>query len=767
MNIRTGFVVAASVCALVLVGCAAPMSAGRAAPSTSVEFNPGSGGRFVAVSHDGFLGHAYYSAELSREMEILHKLADRNPGEPGVWKTKIFILRKIDFKATGKEYKATLSDDDVRSLQRVAQRLQDWVWACSNGNCRMDADVVVIDKTLTRLEGGGDLLHPWVHVISDVIGGHVQKNKLDSVIVFWPAGNIPHKNFWGLTFSAGYRGAGYAWVVRASQKIDEAAYTEVTLHEWLHQVEHVRMRMGYEGLQTLHMAGAMGHRESYKFGVVHRGWMTYYRDFMSVYMTPGMWRRSSVTYNGPLKLEPRFKGGWISEWLVAGAFPNNGVGLDRDFIGETKAAPAEGQLAGKGAVGGKPAAWKKLTIEGVLSFYGRFATSTNAVVYAHVYVYSPVERDAKLWAGSDDGLAVWVNGFRVWRNKAFRGIWPDEDEIPIHLKRGWNRMLLKVDQGTGGWSVMVRLSDFQNGPLNDVRVQAAPPNDRSKIVPADTAPRFVKPPWRPTFFRWRDVRDDPWRLLPELTEKRLRLLTGDSGLRLTAGNGVTTLVPGAARRRKAFLAGETPGGRRVDNALDFRPDKLESLAWLRYERGGTQRDLVLLRADLVDFWLDRLDAVDDPSACVVGRVSAGRRTVIAVDTRLRWRDRDGVPPSELHLARTADANVAVNLVPDRAAGVLGENLQCSVRVRNRGPKPLVINAVSIRSRLGSWQSDSSVRKGRITLAPGKERTFTLAVRLSPKGPGAVRIGLGQRRRPALCRLCGKVIQPKFLALGLS
>lgn len=63
MTVRTGLAVAASACALVLVGCAAPWN--------SVEFNPGPGGRFAAVSHDGFLGHAYYSAELSREIEIL------------------------------------------------------------------------------------------------------------------------------------------------------------------------------------------------------------------------------------------------------------------------------------------------------------------------------------------------------------------------------------------------------------------------------------------------------------------------------------------------------------------------------------------------------------------------------------------------------------------------------------------------------------------------------------------------------------------------
>jgi hypothetical protein len=64
-----------------------------------------------------------------------------------------------------------------------------------------------------------------------------------------------------------------------------------------------------------------------------------------------------------------------------------------------------------------------------------------------------------LMLGSDDGVAAWVNGDRVWMNRKTRGFIMDEDRVPIHLNAGWNTVVLKVDQGVAVWSLSARIPD--------------------------------------------------------------------------------------------------------------------------------------------------------------------------------------------------------------------------------------------------------------------------------------------------------------------
>ena len=74
-------------------------------------------------------------------------------------------------------------------------------------------------------------------------------------------------------------------------------------------------------------------------------------------------------------------------------------------------------------------------------------------------IESPAERDVQLRTGSDDGIIAWLDGKQVLRVARPRGLVRDEDRTPIHLKRGANRLLLKITQGGGSWSFCVRLAD--------------------------------------------------------------------------------------------------------------------------------------------------------------------------------------------------------------------------------------------------------------------------------------------------------------------
>ena len=57
--------------------------------------------------------------------------------------------------------------------------------------------------------------------------------------------------------------------------------------------------------------------------------------------------------------------------------------------------------------------------------------------------------------GSDDGLAVFAGGRRVFARDALRGLKKGEDEVEVPLAAGSNEILFKVTQGGGGFALAV------------------------------------------------------------------------------------------------------------------------------------------------------------------------------------------------------------------------------------------------------------------------------------------------------------------------
>ena len=53
--------------------------------------------------------------------------------------------------------------------------------------------------------------------------------------------------------------------------------------------------------------------------------------------------------------------------------------------------------------------------------------------------------------GSDDGLTVWLNGKKLLANDVPRGPAPNQDKVPLALRAGENRLLMKVNNLTGGY----------------------------------------------------------------------------------------------------------------------------------------------------------------------------------------------------------------------------------------------------------------------------------------------------------------------------
>ncbi|MBI5724542.1 MAG: alpha-mannosidase [Planctomycetes bacterium] len=141
----------------------------------------------------------------------------------------------------------------------------------------------------------------------------------------------------------------------------------------------------------------------------------------------------------------------VNQWLVLASFPNSrGKNiLDTRYIrDEGKLAPSFGQRAGA-------MVWQAAEApDGKLDFLSLDPPDREYCAgYACAYLHVARETTARLMFGSDDGLAVWFNGWEVWRKEIQRPCAPGEDRFEVRLKKGWNRLLCKVSQYAGGWAL--------------------------------------------------------------------------------------------------------------------------------------------------------------------------------------------------------------------------------------------------------------------------------------------------------------------------
>ncbi len=175
---------------------------------------------------------------------------------------------------------------------------------------------------------------------------------------------------------------------------------------------------------------------------------------------------------------------FVREWLVIGAFA---VDPERDPLGtdhlggELDALPRSGQL-----VGTKNWFVAETDEHGRLNFVRLgVQPQERSVVYAHVYVFVPQAVEAMLLVGSDDGVAVRVNGNLLHEHLVLRGWRADQDTVREQLGAGWNTVLCKVFNNLGGYGLSLRLTGPQGEVIEGLRCAAEMPSDfRQALVPA-------------------------------------------------------------------------------------------------------------------------------------------------------------------------------------------------------------------------------------------------------------------------------------------
>lgn len=179
----------------------------------------------------------------------------------------------------------------------------------------------------------------------------------------------------------------------------------------------------------------------------HRKLLTGSPDLLAKLET---WTSNAATRDDALRLAKALGTRALAQWRLSPAYPApQAEGFDKVFPPEEAAAP---ERTGEWT----PA---KVGADGLVDLAAQRKPNTNAVGYAVTLIDAPQAVETRLLAGSDDGIKIWLNGKLIHSNNITRSAGPRADAVNVKFPPGLNRLLVKVNQGTGGWGLVVEVED--------------------------------------------------------------------------------------------------------------------------------------------------------------------------------------------------------------------------------------------------------------------------------------------------------------------
>jgi len=154
-----------------------------------------------------------------------------------------------------------------------------------------------------------------------------------------------------------------------------------------------------------------------------------------------------------------------SQWLVLAPFDNKGgfhkrfkpekqIKLDKFY--RTKSGKAKWQTANDG------------NNDGFINLRDTYADSRWSVGYGLIYIKSPEDHHVQFRIGSDASLKVWLNDEEIWKLNEHRNAIFDDDIIRVSLKKGLNKVLIKVCNRLGDWGFYFRVTNEEGSGLTDI-----------------------------------------------------------------------------------------------------------------------------------------------------------------------------------------------------------------------------------------------------------------------------------------------------------
>jgi len=204
--------------------------------------------------------------------------------------------------------------------------------------------------------------------------------------------------------------------------------------------------------------------KSEELGPVLKGWVDWNRA--------GYLRRSGKVEESRKAIESL---GLVTTWWILGPFDNQ---EGRGF--SAKSGPEEEKgvlidLAKSYRGKERQVAWRRVPAAhpyGWVDLDAMLRPNDQCLAYAVTWLRADEERTVALRFASDQGIAAWVNGTEMLRRDVHRRGGFDQDTVGVKLRKGWNRVLLKVSEETGAWGFRMRATTPEGEPILDLGLPA-------------------------------------------------------------------------------------------------------------------------------------------------------------------------------------------------------------------------------------------------------------------------------------------------------
>ncbi|HEY8205891.1 MAG TPA: DUF3857 domain-containing protein [Myxococcaceae bacterium] len=148
--------------------------------------------------------------------------------------------------------------------------------------------------------------------------------------------------------------------------------------------------------------------------------------------------------------------GFVSDFYVTGSFDNEGkAGCGVDYGPESNLDLKATYQTKLREVGWRRAVMRSQ--DGYVDLGAMLRPAKESVGYAVTVLQSPQEANAVLGIGASGAFRLWVNGQMAATDDRYNLARPDQARVSVHLRRGFNRVLLKVCQDQGPFGFYFRV----------------------------------------------------------------------------------------------------------------------------------------------------------------------------------------------------------------------------------------------------------------------------------------------------------------------
>ena len=168
----------------------------------------------------------------------------------------------------------------------------------------------------------------------------------------------------------------------------------------------------------------------------------------------------------------------VQNWLVSDSIPNNTAritnGYSQDYL-VTIGGESNPEIQDSKKFGTPDGSINKFQFHSWKTDYidltDLFGKPTDVFTYLYAEINSETAQDVFLHVGTNDAGKVWFNGYLIieYKTKTGRTAERSQNIEKVHLNKGTNTILLKIDQIGGGWGAYVQIYSLEEQKKVDTK----------------------------------------------------------------------------------------------------------------------------------------------------------------------------------------------------------------------------------------------------------------------------------------------------------